>query len=48
MVFEGAASVQLGRGTWHPRFGVTEENSCISAVFAGSALASLLTWPQLR
>lgn len=48
VVFEGAATVQIGRGTWHPRFGVTENNSWISATFAGPSMMSHITWPQLR
>jgi len=44
MAFEGAASVQTGRGTWHPRMGVSAENNWISASFATSPLRSQVTW----
>jgi hypothetical protein len=45
-VFDGAASVLIGRGTWHPRFGVSEGNSWIGARFSGSSLTSHVSWSQ--
>jgi uncharacterized heparinase superfamily protein len=42
--FEGAAAVEIQRGTWHPRFGVTAENTCISATFAQSSLTTHIDW----
>jgi uncharacterized heparinase superfamily protein len=44
VAFEGAAAVEIGRGTWHPRFGVTAANDRISVHFAGAALTSLIRW----
>ena len=46
VAFEHAAAVQIGRGTWHPRFGVTIPNSCISAAFAASSLTCRVRWTQ--
>jgi uncharacterized heparinase superfamily protein len=48
VAFDGAAAVQIGRGTWHPRFGVSEENRWIGASFTGSTLISHISWSQLR
>jgi uncharacterized heparinase superfamily protein len=47
VAFDGAATLQIGRGTWHPRFGVTEENCWISATFAHASLTSHISWSQL-
>jgi uncharacterized heparinase superfamily protein len=47
VAFDGAATVQIGRGTWHPRFGVIEENCWISATFAAASLTSRMSWSQL-
>ncbi len=44
VAFEGAASVELDRGTWHPRFGVSEANSCIRARFSATALTTRVRW----
>ena len=44
MSFEGARSLELGRGTWHPRFGAAVANRCVSARFAGASLTSLVRW----
>jgi hypothetical protein len=43
--FEGADSVELARGTWHPQFGVIAENTLVTATFSGSSLTTYLTWP---
>jgi uncharacterized heparinase superfamily protein len=48
VAFEQAAAVQVVRGTWHPRFGVTTPNNCISAAFAASSLTSHIRWAQQR
>jgi uncharacterized heparinase superfamily protein len=42
--FERAASVEVLRGTWHPRFGAAVANSCISASLAGASLTSWVRW----
>jgi uncharacterized heparinase superfamily protein len=42
--FERAAGVELGRGSWHPQFGLSVANSWISARFAGSSLATQIRW----
>jgi uncharacterized heparinase superfamily protein len=46
VAFGHAAAVQIGRGTWHPRFGVVVPNSYISATFATSSLTSQIRWGQ--
>jgi uncharacterized heparinase superfamily protein len=46
VAFEGAAAVELGRGTWHPRFGVTVANSWIDAHFADASLLTHIRWSQ--
>jgi len=43
--FEGADSVELARGTWHPQFGAIAENTLVTVTFSGSSLATYLTWP---
>jgi uncharacterized heparinase superfamily protein len=45
MVFEGASSLELRSGTWHPRFGVSVPNRCIVAALAGSVLVTSVIWP---
>jgi uncharacterized heparinase superfamily protein len=47
LVFEGADSVQLAHGTWHPHFGVIAENTLVTAAFSGSSLTTYLSWPGL-
>lgn len=42
--FEGAAHIAVGTGTWHPRFGVSEPNQCITAQFPGGALKLHASW----
>jgi uncharacterized heparinase superfamily protein len=42
--FEGAASVEVDSGTWHPGFGVTVPNQCIAARFAGGRLVTRVLW----
>jgi len=44
MVFEGASSIELRSGTWHPRFGVTVPNRCIMASFARAKLTTTMFW----
>ena len=44
MVFEGASSIELRSGTWHPRFGVSLPNRCIVASFASATLATSVIW----
>jgi uncharacterized heparinase superfamily protein len=46
--FEGANSVELARGTWHPHFGVSIGNTFVSATFTGPSLATHLTWTESR
>jgi uncharacterized heparinase superfamily protein len=46
--FQGAASVEVGRGTWHPGFGMSAENTLVRARFKGSSLSTDITWPGLR
>ncbi len=48
VVFEGAASVRVSRGTWHPGFGVVADNHCIIASLSDSPLTTHMSWPQLR
>ena len=48
MSFEGAAAVEVRRGTWHPGFGVTLANHCIVADFAGPQLITRLEWAHGR
>jgi uncharacterized heparinase superfamily protein len=43
--FEGAAAVEVDPGTWHPRFGISVANLCISARFADGALSTQILWP---
>jgi uncharacterized heparinase superfamily protein len=45
--FEGAASVQVAHGTWHPGFGVTAENTLVRVGFKGPSLTTEITWPGL-
>jgi hypothetical protein len=35
LYFEGAESVELARGTWHPQFGVIAGNTRVTAAFSG-------------
>jgi uncharacterized heparinase superfamily protein len=44
VVFEGASTIELRSGTWHPRFGVTVPNRCIMASFAGATLTTSIFW----
>ncbi|WP_404363735.1 heparinase II/III family protein [Marinobacter sp.] len=44
MNFEGAAKVSVIESTWHPRFGASEKNHCITVEFAGSHLVSTANW----
>ena len=46
VAFERAAAVELGRGTWHPRFGVTVANTWIAARFAEASLLTHIRWSQ--
>jgi uncharacterized heparinase superfamily protein len=48
IAFEHAAAVRVGRGTWHPRFGVTTANSWIGAAFTHPLLTSHIRWAQPR
>jgi len=43
IVFEGAR-VTVEATSWHPRFGATEANQCLSAQFTGAALKTRVTW----
>ena len=44
MVFEGASSIELRSGTWHPRFGVSVPNRCIVASLASATLVTSVIW----
>ncbi len=44
MSFERAAAVDVRACTWHPMFGVVQQNRCIVVDFAGSALITRLEW----
>jgi uncharacterized heparinase superfamily protein len=44
MVFEGASTLELRSGTWHPRFGVIVPNRCVVASFTGATLTTRLLW----
>jgi uncharacterized heparinase superfamily protein len=44
--FEGAASLEVLPGTWHPRFGVAMPNQFVVARFAGAALTTRMSWTQ--
>jgi uncharacterized heparinase superfamily protein len=44
MQFEGAASLEVLPGTWHPRFGVALANVSIAARFAGPSLTTRIVW----
>lgn len=44
MKFEGAADVSVIESTWHPRFGASEKNHCITVEFASRYLVSTVTW----
>ena len=44
MVFEGASSVELQSGTWHPRFGVSVPNRRIVASLASATLRTSVIW----
>jgi uncharacterized heparinase superfamily protein len=44
--FAGARVVELGRGSWHPRFGTSIPNSTVRVEFAAAELQSRLTWEQ--
>ena len=46
VTFEGAAAVDVARGTWYPRFGVTVENSRIGVRFADASINSCVRWSQ--
>jgi uncharacterized heparinase superfamily protein len=45
--FEGAASVQIERASWHPRFGAHIANQCISVRLAQPTLRSRLSWQAI-
>jgi uncharacterized heparinase superfamily protein len=42
--FQGAASLEVLPGTWHPRFGVELQNQRVVARFAGAALTTRVSW----
>jgi uncharacterized heparinase superfamily protein len=44
MAFEGATTLEVRPGTWHPRFGVAVPNCCIVASFEGTTLTTSLSW----
>jgi uncharacterized heparinase superfamily protein len=44
MVFEGASSIELRSGAWHPQFGVTVPNRFIVASFAAAQLTTSISW----
>jgi uncharacterized heparinase superfamily protein len=44
MVFEGASSIELRSGAWHPQFGVTVPNRFIVASFAAAQLTTSIFW----
>jgi uncharacterized heparinase superfamily protein len=41
---DGADSIDVRAGTWHPRFGVTVANTAIVAAFRGAVLRTTLRW----
>lgn len=47
MRFHGAAVVDVGKGSWHPTFGVAESNYCIRVRFAGATLVTNIDWGSL-
>ncbi len=44
MHFDGAATIDLVGGTWHPRFGASISNQCIVVRLAGSRLITKVLW----
>lgn len=42
--FEGASSLEVVPGTWHPRFGVAIANHTVVARFAAAALTTRVSW----
>jgi uncharacterized heparinase superfamily protein len=46
VVFDGAATVEVGADTWHPQFGVAVANRRISARFSGAWLTTRIVWSQ--
>jgi uncharacterized heparinase superfamily protein len=44
VAFEGASSVEVLPGSWHPRFGVAVANSCLKVTLMAAALTTRLTW----
>jgi uncharacterized heparinase superfamily protein len=46
--FRGAASVEVARSTWHAGFGVSVENTVVTAGFKGASLSTDITWAGLR
>jgi uncharacterized heparinase superfamily protein len=48
LVFDGAAATELLPSTWHPQFGMTLPNHCVSVRFSGASLATTMTWTQAQ
>jgi len=46
MNFENAAAVELQPGAWHPEFGVSVPNYCITARFSGAFLKTQVYWSK--
>lgn len=44
--FMGAGLISVTDATWHPRFGVTEKNRCISVEFTEDRLVTRFNWGQ--
>jgi uncharacterized heparinase superfamily protein len=48
MVFDGANTVAVQPGTWHPQFGIAVANYCITAKFSGASLVTHVSWTDGR
>lgn len=46
LAFEGAASVEVLPGAWHPRFGLAVSNSYLRVRFAADTLTTHFTWTE--
>jgi uncharacterized heparinase superfamily protein len=44
VVFEGADTVAVAAGTWHPRFGESLRNAALSVSFSGPTLQTHIEW----
>jgi uncharacterized heparinase superfamily protein len=48
IAFDGADSVAIEPGTWHPRFGVSIPNAAVLASFSGPRLRTHVEWADRR